>query len=220
MGPLDLSLTHGQVAWALARGQPPSDQLIDQLRYLRQLGVPFSKAELGAGSGNRICYRFDHLIELGVAVFGLERGMRPREVAKILVGHRAEFRRFFRDTLAALPEDAFMAEWVKSRGAMVPFIKEERFLRLHDRYSERPGSFELVPGDSFDAFRQFATVTERYPGSDFKTLLIDKLSATPITVELLYRPIARLAWPMGVNSARATLAGRARGPARPGHRPR
>ena len=151
MGPLDLSLTHGQVAWALARGQPPSDQLIDQLRYLRQLGVPLSKAELGAGSGNRICYRFDHLIELGVAVFGLERGMRPREVAKILVGHRAEFRRFFRDTLAALPEDAFMAEWVKSRGAMVPFIKE-RFLRLHDRYSERPGSFELVPGDSFDAF--------------------------------------------------------------------
>ena len=171
MGPLDLSLTHGQVAWALARGQPPSDQLIDQLRYLRQLGVPFSKAELGAGSGNRIRYRFDHLIELGVAVFGLERGMRPREVAKILVGHRAEFRRFFRDTLAALPEDAFRAEWVKSRGAMVPFIKEERFLRLHDRYSERPGSFELVPGDSFDAFRQFATVTERYPGSDFKTLL-------------------------------------------------
>jgi hypothetical protein len=151
MGPLDLSLTHGQVAWALARGQPPSDQLIDQLRYLRQLGVPFSKAELGAGSGNRIRYRFDHLIELGVAVFGLERGMRPREVAKILVGHRAEFRRFFRDTLAALPEDAFMAEWVKSRGAMVPFIKE-KFLRLHDRYSERPGSFELVPGDSFDAF--------------------------------------------------------------------
>jgi len=74
---------HGQVAWALARGQPPSEQLIDQLRYLRQLGVPFSKAELGAGSGHRIRYGFDHLIELGVAVFGLERGMRPREVAKI-----------------------------------------------------------------------------------------------------------------------------------------
>jgi hypothetical protein len=55
------------------------------LRYLRQLGVPFSKAELGAGSGNRIRYGFDHLIELGVAVFGLERGMRPREVARILI---------------------------------------------------------------------------------------------------------------------------------------
>ena len=47
MAPLDLSLTHGQVACALARGQPPSDQLIDQLRYLQQLGVLFGKAQLG-----------------------------------------------------------------------------------------------------------------------------------------------------------------------------
>jgi hypothetical protein len=39
MGPIDLSLTHGQVAWALARGQRPSDQLIDQLRYRRATGA-------------------------------------------------------------------------------------------------------------------------------------------------------------------------------------
>jgi hypothetical protein len=180
VGPLDLSLTHGQVAWALARGQTPSDPLIDQLRYLRQLGVPFSKAELGAGSGNRIRYGFDHLIELGVAVFGLERGMRPREVARMLVDHRAEFRRLFRDTLATLPEDAFTAEWVKSRGTVVPFTNE-MVLRLHDRYSDRPGSFELVPGDSFDAFRQFATVTERYPGGDLRTLL----PLTRLVIELV-----------------------------------
>src|SRR5206468_3061411 len=89
--------------------------------WMRQLGVPFSKAELGAGSGNRIRYGFDHLIALGVAVFGLDRGMRPREVAGILVDHRAEFRRCYRDRLAALPESAFTAEWVKSRGTMVPF---------------------------------------------------------------------------------------------------
>jgi hypothetical protein len=53
-----------------------------------------------------------------VAVFGQERGMRPREVARILVDHRAELRRCYRDTLAVLPESAFAAEWVKSRGAM------------------------------------------------------------------------------------------------------
>src|SRR5215831_12019840 len=89
---LDLSLTHGQVAWVLGRGQPPSAQLHDQLRYLRQLGVPFSKQELGGGRGNRIRYGLDHLIELGVALFGLQRGMTPREVAGILVDHRAELR--------------------------------------------------------------------------------------------------------------------------------
>jgi len=122
--PLDLSLTHGQVAWALARGQQPSALLLDQLRYLRQLGVPLSEQELGGGSGNRIHYGFDHLIELGVALFGLQRGMAPREVAGILVDHRAELRRCYRDTLAALPASAFEEDWVKSRGAAVPIMNE------------------------------------------------------------------------------------------------
>lgn len=180
VSPLDFSLTHGQVAWALARGEPPSAQLIDQLRYLRQLGVPFSKAEPGSGSGNRLRYGFDHLIELGVGVFGLERGMRPREIAGILVDHRAELRRCYRDTVAALPECAFEAEWVKSRGAVVP-IMNERFLRLHDRYCEQPGSFELVPGDPLAAFMQIATVTERYPGGEARTLL----PLTRLVIELV-----------------------------------
>src|SRR5215472_15530087 len=134
--PTKLNLTHGQVAWALARGAPPAALLIDQLRYLRQLGVPFSKSELGGGRGNRIRYRFDHLIELGVALFGLQRGMTPREVAGILVDHRAELRRLYREILAGLLPAAFEAEWVKSRGAVVP-IMNEIFLRLHDRHSER-----------------------------------------------------------------------------------
>ena len=40
--------------------------------------------------------------------------MRPREVARSLVDHRAELRRCYRDMLAVLPESAFAAEWVKS----------------------------------------------------------------------------------------------------------
>jgi hypothetical protein len=161
-------------------GASPSAQLIDQLRYLRQLEVPLSKAELGGGSGNRLRYGFDHLIELGVAVFGLERGMRPREMARILVDHRAELRCCYRDTLAALPESAFEAEWVKSRGAVVPMMNE-RFLRLHDRYSEWSGSFDLVPGDSLAAFLQVATITERYPGGEARTLL----PLTRLVIELV-----------------------------------
>jgi hypothetical protein len=163
-------LTHGQVAWALARGQEPPAVLIDQLRYLLQLGVPFSKHELGSGRGNRIRYGFDQLIELGVALFGLQRGMTPREVAAILVEHRAKLRRRYRDILAALPAAAFEAEWVKSRGAVVP-IMNEIFLRLRDRYAERPGSFELVAGDPFALLSQLATVTERYPGGEARTLV-------------------------------------------------
>jgi hypothetical protein len=168
--PFDLSLTHGQVAWVLARGQQPSALLLDQLRYLRQLGVPFSKEELGGGRGNRICYGFDHLIELGVALFGLQRGMAPREVAEILVEHRAELRRCYRDTAAALLASAFEQPWVKSRGAVVP-IMDEICLRLHDRYSERRGTFEVVPADGFAALMEIETITEKYPGGGVRTLL-------------------------------------------------
>ena len=178
--PLDIGLTHGQVAWVLARGQPPSARLLDELRYLRQVGVPFSQAELGSGRGNRIRYGFDHLIELGVALFGLQRGMTPREVAAILVKYRAEFCRCYRDILAPLPPAAFEAEWVKSRGAMVP-IMNEIFVRLHDRHSERPGSFELVPGDVFVALAELARFTERFPGGELRTVL----PLTRLVIELV-----------------------------------
>ena len=57
----------------------------------------------------------------------------------------------------------------------------EIFLRLHDRYSERPGSCELVAGDPFDFLRQFATVTERYPGGEVRTLL----PLTRLVIELV-----------------------------------
>ena len=180
IAPTELSLTHGQVTWALARGELPAALLIDQLRYLRQLGVPFSKSELGGGRGNRIRYGFDHLIELGVAVFGLQRGLTPREVAGIVVEHRAELRRCYRDILAALPASVFEAEWVKSRGAVVPLMNEI-FLRLHDRYAEQPGSYELVPGDPLALLQQFATVTERYPGGETRTLV----PITRVVIELV-----------------------------------
>ena len=180
IAPRELSLTHGQVAWALARGRPPDALLIDQLRYLRQLGVPFSKSELGGGRGHRIRYGFDQLIELGVALFGLQRGMAPREVAGILVEHRAELRRCYRNIVAVLPAPAIEAEWVKSRGAVVPLMNET-FLRLHDRYAERPGSCELVPGDPFALLQQFATVTERYPGGETRTLV----PLTRLVIELV-----------------------------------
>jgi hypothetical protein len=169
--PLDLCLTHGQVAWVLSRGLPPTAELLDQLRYLRQLGVPFTKEELGVGRGNRIRYGFDHLIELGVALFGLRRGLMPREVAGLLVSHRDELRQNYRDTLAKLPPEAFKAEWVKSRGALVPIMAEEIFIRMHDRYSQNPGTFEVVKGGGFASLMQLNMIAEKYPGEEARMLL-------------------------------------------------
>jgi hypothetical protein len=137
-----LSLSHGQVAWALSRGTPPNQLLLDQLRYLRQLGIPFRAGELGTGRGYRMRYGFDHLIELGVALFGLRRGMTPRDIAMLLVRNRAALRRAYRAAFAAQPPAAIDEPWVKSRGT-TPILADEVFL-LNDRHSAAPGTFEIV----------------------------------------------------------------------------
>src|ERR1700730_15688402 len=50
-------------------------------------------------------------------------------------------------------------------------VKRSTSLRLHDRYSERKGTFELVPGDAFAALMELETITEKYPGGGVRTLL-------------------------------------------------
>jgi hypothetical protein len=57
----------------------------------------------------------------------------------------------------------------------------EAFFRLHDRYAEQPGSYQLVPGDPFAMLQQFATVTERYPGGETRTLV----PLTRLVIELV-----------------------------------
>src|SRR5437016_129167 len=135
MSPIpNLRLTHGQALWAISRGSPPRRMLIDQVRHLRKLGVPFRKSELGRGRGNRVGYRFEHLVELGVAVYGLHRGMDPREVAVMLTRHRKVLRSIYQQAWTEQPPTAIDAPWVKSRGARIPLLGVELFVRMHDRY--------------------------------------------------------------------------------------
>jgi hypothetical protein len=47
--------------------------LRNDIRYLRQLGVPHSEEAVGAGRGNRIFYGFEELIECGVALYAIRR---------------------------------------------------------------------------------------------------------------------------------------------------
>lgn len=166
-----LSLTHGQVLWALSRGRPPERPLVDQVRYLRLLGIPFGKGELGSGRGNRVRYRYAQLIELGVGVWALQRGMKPREVAKLLVERRKFWRALYRKALADQPEKAIEADWVKSRGRIVPALAQEIFLRLHDRSSETPGKIDMLGQQEIQSLSEFFVFGERYPGESTRTLL-------------------------------------------------
>lgn len=131
-----LALTHGQVAWALCAGQSPDQVTIDRLRYLRQLGVPFGADEVGVGRGNRQTYRFEHLIECAVALWAMRRGAKPRTAAEYLTAERQHLRKLFREHFKDMPEAALTAEWIKSRGHIVPTIMGEGFLRLHARSTE------------------------------------------------------------------------------------
>lgn len=145
-----LHLSLGQIAWAINLGQAAPKHLLDRLNYLRQLGIPFTREERVAGSGNHLGYGYDDLIECGVALFALENGMKPADVSKVLVGERTRSRKNYRKALHDLPEPAMTAPWVKSRGRSVPLIDKEIWLRLHNRYSETPGVMEVLEFSSAD----------------------------------------------------------------------
>jgi hypothetical protein len=55
-----LSLSHGQVLWALSHGMPASQDTVDQVRYLRLLGCPLgpticaSAPAIGLATGSSI----------------------------------------------------------------------------------------------------------------------------------------------------------------------
>jgi hypothetical protein len=161
------NVSHGQVLWALSHGIPASPDIVDQVRYLRLLGVPFGTDDLGVGSGNRISYRFEHLIELGLALFGSRRGLKPKDIAGILTKNRAQLRRLYRQAFQEQPAGALKAEWVKSRGRIVPVLGHEIFLRLHDRHSETPGKFDVMGPDQAVPLDR----PEVYPGEQTRTLV-------------------------------------------------
>ncbi|HEV2547536.1 MAG TPA: hypothetical protein VGU20_09375 [Stellaceae bacterium] len=146
-------------------------KLIDEVRYLRRLGVPFDEGAVGSGRGHRIQYGFDELIELGVAVFGLHRRMRPRDLAEILVQERSMLRKAFRLAWHEQPDAALDASWVKSRGRQIPLLGSEVFLRLHDRYGEKPGTIEVLRPEDMESPRQLGLLGERYPGEEVRILL-------------------------------------------------
>lgn len=139
-----LNLTHGQVAWAICDGQPSDQKTTDQLRYLRQLGVPFAESEMGKGRGFRLTYRFDQLIECGVAIWAMRRGVRPRQAAAFLVADRATLRKLYRKALHDQPDGAMGQPWIKSHGKFVPTLANDNFILLHKDYLDGSAKIDFM----------------------------------------------------------------------------
>ena len=151
----------------------PSVQLLDQLNYLRQLGVPFDADERQSGRGNRLIYRYYELVDCGVGLYAIRHGMKPIDFTRLFVEKRKLMRRSYRDALRDQPDGALSASWIRTRGKVVPVIAGEIWLRLHDRYSEVPGKIEILGTDdpnppSGSALFDFV---ERYPGEPTRGLV-------------------------------------------------
>lgn len=166
-----LSLSYGQMLWAACYGMGPDQRTRDQLRYLRALGIPEGATGKTLGSGNQLNYGFDDLVELGLGLTALGLGMRPADIGMVLVGQRDDMRPLYREAWSQIPDAALTAPWVKSRGPMGVLIDNEYFIRLHDRYSDTPGTFELLgPNGAEDRQALFAPV-ERIGGQPPRRVL-------------------------------------------------
>ena len=180
-----LRLSFGQLSWAIARGQEPTDELKARLRYLRQLGIPVGDGEpgRGAGQGRRIEYDFYDLIETGVAVEALRLRIKPQDV-QMLVRQRRACRHIFRQAYERVVPGAWEAPWIRERSAHQQiFMADDVLLRLHDRFDQNPGTISVVGLDNSlpDTGLPPGTSVEVLPGQAPAVLI----SVTRLILELV-----------------------------------
>jgi hypothetical protein len=91
-----LRLTHGQARWVLnnlgihaGEDQQRFDALI---KSLRRDGVPFAPEELGVGAGHNLAYRYEHLMELAVALAWRTQGILSRHIVGLMAQYRSRLR--------------------------------------------------------------------------------------------------------------------------------
>src|SRR4051812_32040528 len=95
-----IALSHGQarhVLWQLNGRPGDTEAAFDAwLKHLRREGLPFVPEELGRGPGVNVIYRYEHVLELAVAVALRAQAVLPGDLVRLLIGHRAELRPMYR----------------------------------------------------------------------------------------------------------------------------
>jgi len=95
-----ISLSHGQARWVLRHfnmSASETDASFDSLlKSLRLAGIPFAPEERGGGAGHNIVYRFEHLMELALALAFRTQGILARDLVNLIAQNRDTLRAFFR----------------------------------------------------------------------------------------------------------------------------
>lgn len=155
-------LSYGQLLWAINHGRDPGQVLKDQARYLRRMDIPPTAGREAAGSGKRITYDFNDLVELGLALVALDYGFRPQEISAGLVGNRQLMRKLYAQAWREIPDETLHDDWVKSRGRVMAMSEEDYFVRLHNRRSEKFGTIDFSgPQETKDGILPFQPI-ERF----------------------------------------------------------
>jgi hypothetical protein len=99
-GRQNLALTHGQAVWVLRQmGFRTGDRdsaFNSYIKYLRRSGLPFAKDEQGGGPGHNLFYRYEHLMELAVALALRAQAILPTDIVQILANLRTKLRPIYR----------------------------------------------------------------------------------------------------------------------------
>ncbi len=167
-----LSLSRGQLLFAVCYGQDSSNLVRERVQYLSQLGVPGASPTGPLGRGNRRSYNFDDLAEVGVGLVALSYAFRPKDITKALVEDRDPFHRHCAAAWQDLPEDIMTEHWVSSRGSAKIVPEDEFFVRAHDRSSDGFGTFDFIsPADTNGDLSLLFEPIERYPGEPVRRLI-------------------------------------------------
>jgi len=94
------ALTHGQAVWVLSnmgfRTGDSRSAFNSYIKHLRRAGLPFAKDEIGVGAGHNVIYRYEHLMELAVALALRTQAILSRDIIEILAAQRTKLRPIYR----------------------------------------------------------------------------------------------------------------------------
>jgi hypothetical protein len=166
-----LSLTFGQIAWILGGAKEPTPELLSQLRHFRTLGIPFKPNELGQGRGNRMRYSYDHCMEIRVAQVGQRRGIKPSEMAVMLINNRSVLRPLYRKAFQEQPEELTGGPIAKDAIRLAYALKDELFIRFRDHNMPRAGEIDILDRKDYLTMNLYEWSREVDPADALRTLM-------------------------------------------------
>jgi hypothetical protein len=94
-----IALTHGSARWVLKHAGLlfGADEGTENsyFKSLRRNGIPFSPDELGVGTGGSVIYRYEHLMEVALALALRDQGILSRHIVELIAHDREILRPLF-----------------------------------------------------------------------------------------------------------------------------